>query len=218
MSDKQIKVKDVEITQYDISKPAEVVKMATTLKAYVVKEQLYTNIKGKNYCHVDGWAFAGFIGGLHAQIESVENLSTDKEIKWKAVAHVYKGDKMIGPGIALCSSKESAKKGFDEYAILSMAQTRAIGKAYRNAIGWVMKMAGYSSTPAEEMHKVGEVVPEPSSVSNPPITQNQGVDDVIEDYVCSKCGKDINKAEATYSTKLYGRMLCRDDQKGAKKK
>jgi hypothetical protein len=32
-----------------------------------------------------------------------------------------------------------------------MAQTRAIGKAYRNLIGWVMKMTGYESTPAEEM-------------------------------------------------------------------
>ena len=35
-----------------------------------------------------------------------------------------------------------------------MAQTRAIGKAYRNIIGWVMKMAGYEGTPGEEMKAV----------------------------------------------------------------
>ena len=45
----------------------------------------------------------------------------------------------------------------DEYAILSMAQTRAIGKAFRNLIGWVIKMAGYESTPAEEMS--GKTIP-----------------------------------------------------------
>ena len=35
--------------------------------------------------------------------------------------------------------------------MMSMAQTRALGKAYRMALGWIMKMAGYEATPAEEM-------------------------------------------------------------------
>ena len=54
-------------------------------------------------------------------------------------------------GIALCSNKEKTKRYFDEYAILSMAQTRAIGKAYRNLLAWLMKAAGFEATPAEEM-------------------------------------------------------------------
>jgi hypothetical protein len=32
-----------------------------------------------------------------------------------------------------------------------MSQTRAIGKAYRIYLGWIMKMAGFESTPLEEM-------------------------------------------------------------------
>ena len=32
-----------------------------------------------------------------------------------------------------------------------MAQTRAIGKAYRNLLAWLMKAAGFEATPAEEM-------------------------------------------------------------------
>jgi hypothetical protein len=32
-----------------------------------------------------------------------------------------------------------------------MAQTRAIGKAYRNTFGFIAKAAGFEATPAEEM-------------------------------------------------------------------
>lgn len=54
-------------------------------------------------------------------------------------------------GIANCSNLELEKVSFNENSILSMAQTRAIGKGYRNAIGFVMKAAGLGTTPAEEM-------------------------------------------------------------------
>ena len=37
-----------------------------------------------------------------------------------------------------------------------MAQTRAIGKAYRNLLAWLMKAAGFEATPAEEMDFVHE--------------------------------------------------------------
>lgn len=210
-----MKDKEVAIKIYNIERPEEVVKMATTLKSYIVKQKLFTNIKGKNFAHVDGWSFAGFISGLHAKVESVENLSSVKEIKWKSISHVYRGDKIVGIGHALCSSLESTKKGFDEYAILSMAQTRSLGKAYRNTIGWIIKVAGFESTPSEEMHKVDQI---PQEDQTTPITQNEGKEGAIVDYVCSKCGKDISKAEAQYSERLYRKMLCRADQKVGKKK
>jgi hypothetical protein len=34
---------------------------------------------------------------------------------------------------------------------MSMAQTRAVGKAYRNILAWIIRAAGYEPTPAEEM-------------------------------------------------------------------
>jgi hypothetical protein len=60
--------------------------------------------------------------------------------------------------VAICSNKEGNKRQWDEYAILSMAQTRATGKAFRNLISWLMKAAGFEATPAEEMdfNKVAE--------------------------------------------------------------
>lgn len=59
--------------------------------------------------------------------------------------------KEVGTGHAICTNAESKKLDFDEYAVASMAQTRAIGKAFRNMLGYVMNAAGYETTPAEEM-------------------------------------------------------------------
>ena len=57
----------------------------------------------------------------------------------------------MSKGVAICSNKEANKRQWDEYAICSMAQTRATGKAFRNLLSWIMKAAGFEATPAEEM-------------------------------------------------------------------
>ena len=147
--------KEVALKQYDIAAPDQMALMANVLKSHVIKQELFTNIQGKNYVHVEGWQFAGGLLGTYPRISKVENASSGTEKKWISECEIVriKDGAVIGFGTALCSNIESKKKSFDEYAVLSMAQTRAIGKAYRNSIGWVMKLAGYESTPAEEMVK-----------------------------------------------------------------
>lgn len=126
--------------------------LAGIIKNHIVKNNLSVNISGHNYVLVEGWQFGGGLMGLLPRIVKVEKL---EEGKWMAQAEIInaKTREVVGTGYALCSKDETKKRGFDEYAILSMAQTRAIGKAYRNLIGWVIKMAGYEATPAEEMKK-----------------------------------------------------------------
>jgi len=138
---------------YEIDKPFQMVQMAIILKNHIIKNKLYASIAGKNYVMVEGWQFAGGLMGILPRIVEVKEIAPNK---WMAKAEIInqKTKEIIGTGFALCSKEEAKKKTFDEYAILSMAQTRAIGKAYRNLIGWVMKLAGYESTPAEEMVKV----------------------------------------------------------------
>lgn len=142
-----------DIRHYNIEKIADMTGMANVLKTYIVKQGLFSNIQGKNYAHVEGWQFAGGMMNLYPKVIKVENLSNDKEIKWRADVEIVdmKTGKVVANGFAVCSNKEANKTKNEEYAILSMAQTRAIGKAYRNLIGWVMKLAGYESTPSEEM-------------------------------------------------------------------
>jgi len=140
----------IKTTTYEIDKPQQVIKMAVILKDFIVKNNLSVRIVNRDYVLVEGWQFAGGLMGLSPRIVKVEKLD---DMKWLAQAEIVniKTKEVVGSGYALCSKAESKKSSFDEYAILSMAQTRAIGKAYRNLIGWVVKMAGYEATPAEEM-------------------------------------------------------------------
>ena len=147
---------------YQLSSMPQMQRMAVMLRSHIESNNLYTIIVGKKYAHVDGWCYAGGLMGVMPRIKSLVDLSNDKEKKWKADVDLIriKGNIVVGNGSALCSNLEAKKRTFDEYAVMSMAQTRAIGKAFRNTIGWVMKLGGYESTPSEEMHKVDAGVPE----------------------------------------------------------
>ena len=55
---------------------------------------------------------------------------------------------MLATAEAYCTRDDFPKKYF---SMASMAQTRALGKAYRMALSWIMKMAGFEATYAEDM-------------------------------------------------------------------
>lgn len=130
-------------------------KLAVELTKFINDNKLSANIAGKQYVMVEGWQFAGSQLNLTAIVDDSENASTDTETKYKAkaeVIHIPTGT-LISRGFAMCSNKEAKKKSFDEYAVASMAQTRAIGKAYRNNLSWLMKLAGFEGTPVEEIDR-----------------------------------------------------------------
>lgn len=143
------------VKNYAIEKPGDMAAMADVLKSHIVKHGLFTEISKKLYVHVEGWQFAGGLMGTFPRIVEVKELGQNR---WMAQAEIVqlKTGNVISRGFAICDKKESKKASFDEYAVLSMAQTRAIGKAYRNVISWVVKLAGYEGTPAEEMTAGGQ--------------------------------------------------------------
>ena len=143
----------VRDSAYSLTSPAQVKQMATLVRDYIINNGLSVKIQDKDYVMVEGWQFAGGLLGTTPRVSEVVDLSKNDEVKWRATAEIVeiKTGKVISQGFAVCSTKEARKRSFDEYAVLSMAQTRAIGKAYRNVIGWVVKMAGYEATPSEEM-------------------------------------------------------------------
>lgn len=145
--------------QVELNTPNQILEFATSLKEMIVQNKLYTDIKGKNYVNVEGWQIAGAFTGTYPIVEKVEQIPTTNPREYKYRAEVSLRDKdnnVVGYGVALCSNKEHGKTGFDEYAVASMAQTRAVGKAYRMKIGWLLKVAGYETTPAEEMDAIKE--------------------------------------------------------------
>ena len=148
--------------QVELASPSQILGFATQLKDMIVDNKLFTNIKGKNYVNVEGWQIAGAFTGTFPIVEVVENLSEGSNYKYRAEVSLRdaEGNK-VGYGVAICTNQEAGKKTFDEYAVASMAQTRAVGKAFRMKIGWLLKVAGYETTPAEEMDAINaEVVEE----------------------------------------------------------
>lgn len=155
---KETKVqKKPKVESYDIAKSDETLHLAVDLAKFIKENRLYQNIQGKEYVNVEGWQYAGSRLGILPVVEHVVNISTDDEIKYQAKVNLLdlRSQQVVGAGFAICSSREQGKKYYQEFAIASMAQTRAIGKAYRNILAWIIRAAGYEPTPAEEMDYSG---------------------------------------------------------------
>ncbi|RDV15890.1 hypothetical protein DXT99_07835 [Pontibacter diazotrophicus] len=155
---KETKVqKKPKVESYDISKSDETLHLAIDLAKFIKENRLYQNIQGKEYVNVEGWQYAGSRLGILPVVEHVVNISTDDEIKYQAKVNLLdlRSQQVVGAGFAICSNREQGKKYYQEFAIASMAQTRAIGKAYRNILAWIIRAAGYEPTPAEEMDYSG---------------------------------------------------------------
>jgi hypothetical protein len=131
---------------------AQYQQISKTLRDFVIKQNLSSTIKGREYINVEGWQFLGSLLGLTAIILRVQDISEGKHIQFRAEAELYnQQNEKIGYCTATCSNREKSKAYFDPYAIESMAQTRAIGKLYRLRLGFVAKMSGFEATPLEEM-------------------------------------------------------------------
>ena len=155
---------------YDIAKSDETLQLATDVARFIRENKLFMHIQGKEYVNVEGWQYAGSRLGILPIVEDLVNQSDGQEIKYKSMVKLLnlRNEQIIGAGFAICSNKEPGKKFFQEFAIASMAQTRAIGKAYRNVLAWLIRAAGYEPTPAEEMENHAGVVPPSTPTNTPP--------------------------------------------------
>jgi len=68
----------------------------------------------------------------------------------------------------------------------------------------------YYASDRDKYTTVGESKAETAENPKPAVTKTETTG---KQYTCSLCFKDITKAEAEYSWKKYGRILCRDCQK-----
>ncbi|MBU6122507.1 hypothetical protein [Hymenobacter siberiensis] len=145
--------KNVKVESYDIARSDETLDLAKDLAKFIKDNKLTTNVQGKEFVNVEGWQYAGSRLGIVPIVEHVINVSSPEEMKYQAKVTLFdlRHGTTVGAGFAVCSNKESGKKFYQEFAIMSMAQTRAIGKAYRNCLAWIIRAAGYEPTPAEEM-------------------------------------------------------------------
>lgn len=128
----------------------------------LVVKGLNRSNKDAEYVTVEGWEVLGtFLGIVPVTtiIKEVKN-KQDRTVGYVARATLYQNpiienDEIVGGTVIARAEAQADKSGFqkDLFAIASMAQTRALGKAYRMGLSWIMKMAGFEGTPAEEMPK-----------------------------------------------------------------
>lgn len=186
---------------YDLIKADDMLELSNQLAKLIKEKGLSSNIQGKQFVNVEGWQFAGAALGLMPIITETTDLTRrgtepgQVEIKYMSKCEVrnINTGQLVATGVAICSNFEYSKKKFDEYAILSMAQTRSIGKAYRNLLAWLMKSAGFEATPAEEMDFAVETPKKPTQ------TVQEVVAEIVEE---EEVDIDAIKMEIAKCTKV----------------
>ena len=156
-------------------------KVAELLTATIEKHKLYSVIVFKKreggkvvserkskHVRFEGWTTAGalleFIMGdsVHPITVSTEPIPYPEgkgpsdypqgAFGYKAHVEARTSDgRVLGGAETSVTRDESRWRNADDYAIQSMAQTRAGSKALRAPLGWLVALAGFDQTPAEEM-------------------------------------------------------------------
>ena len=142
-------------------RPAEVIaraqEQAKSLMDIVEQQKLYAVIQGKKYLQVEAWQLLAAFNGLSIVIEETQEIEKDGSKGWESRCVIYNAEgRRVGAGEAQCMNDESKAtwRKADDYARRSMAQTRAISKACRTILSFVVVLAGYEPTPYEEMSGV----------------------------------------------------------------
>ena len=155
----------IQLGGFAVESPADVIKLgtdiATQLGAIILDRKLYADIQGKKYVTVEGWTTCAAMLGFVAREVEVKEDDEGNVIAWVEIVRVSDGQR-VGYASAICGVDEpkwsTAEVNADgklvhgcfRYARRSMAVTRATSKACRLMFAWIVKLAGYQPTPAEE--------------------------------------------------------------------
>jgi len=142
--------------------------IARQLRDYLRQARMTVRLpRGGEHVRIEGWQVLCHLCQLPLpSIVSVRREERENGYCYIAEAVLqYGGREYRAYGI--CASDESNWRGKPEFQLASMAQTRAAGKVLRLLLGWIVTLAGYEPTPAEEM------VHEPTPPSTPTPTAPQ---------------------------------------------
>lgn len=143
---------DHSSTLFRTDNPVEVLERATqtadALASVLKSRNLTTKIQGKDHVNVEGWQTLGSMLGVTPVCVWTRPLDNG----WEARVEAQTLDgRVVGAAEAMCTRSEKMWGKRDDYALRSMAQTRATSKALASPLRFVITLAGYEGTPAEEM-------------------------------------------------------------------
>ena len=127
---------------------ARATEQAELLAKVVEKQRLFVDIGSGRHVRIEGWTFLGSMRGVFPIVVWTHPIEDGWEARVEA--RTINGN-VVGAAEAQCTRKEDNWLFRDDYALRSMAQTRAASKALRLPLGYIMVLAGFEATPAEEM-------------------------------------------------------------------
>ena len=169
-----------------------------------------------------GWQTVARFYGASVGVEWTKPIERDGAILgYEAKAIVQRHGNPESSAEAMCTRDEKNWASRDEFALRSMAQTRACAKALRNYLAWVAVLAGFRATPAEEVD--GIVAAQAGNGGQPPASETpapawrkpreaSGAKEPIVGE-CADCGNGITQKVLDYSNDKYGKFLCFTCQK-----
>jgi hypothetical protein len=120
----------------------------------VVKEQnLAVKISGAEHLRVEAWTMLGSQLGVFAVADGLpEHVEIDGVTGFRvAVQAVTRNGDVVGRAVGYCMRDEPSWAKRPTHALAAMAETRATSRALRKPLGFIVQLAGYNPTAAEEM-------------------------------------------------------------------
>lgn len=174
---------NVRLGSLVVSNPHDVIVQATAVAkelAKIVKDNhLSKTIQNRDYVVVEGWSTMGaMLGVLPREVPELFKMFEDGSCEATVELIRISDGAVIGRASAYVGVDEKDRYGKltwgsrPIYARRSMAVTRATGKAYRLGFSWIMGLAGYAPTPAEEMEGVIDAEVREVAQEKPPSNGN----------------------------------------------
>ena len=131
-------------------------KAAAALNAIIEAKPNKLVLNDKTYLWYEDWQMLGrFYGVTAGSADQVPTKFVEygeaRGFEATAEARLVSTNQVISRADAMCLDDEWKWEGKPLFQLKSMAQTRACAKALRNVLAWVVVLAGYCPTPAEEI-------------------------------------------------------------------
>ncbi len=168
--------------------------VAELIRDVIRQQKLAVRIQGRDYVRCEGWTALGALMGLMPR--EVEVRRTETPQGYEAVVEVVRvaDGRVLSRASAICARDEPQWRDRPEYAVRSMAVTRATSKAFRLVYSWVMALAGYEPTPAEEMVDVVTVQPAANSKDDSDMGKRRGKKPTPQKQLADEIVRVVEKA------------------------
>jgi hypothetical protein len=123
--------------------------LARVLVDVVRDRKLFVKISGREHLTAEAWTTLGAMLGIVPVVEWTRALEDGAGWEARVVVKTMDG-RVVGAAESMCSRAESTWARRDDFALRSMAQTRAISRALRAPLGQIVALAGYAPAGAEE--------------------------------------------------------------------